>query len=79
MKKFCELLREYAKIITNFEKKKNVTVSKRRTKITSTCNRFLHFTKDVEANFAKDKNDRNFRDHCHFTVKYRGAGHLNVI
>ena len=59
MKKFCELLREYAKTITNFEKKKNVTVSKRRTKITSRCNIFLHFTKDVEANFAKDKNDRN--------------------
>ena len=59
MKKFCELLREYAKTITNFEKKKNVTVSKRRTKITSRCNKFLHFTKDVEANFAKDKNDRN--------------------
>ena len=25
--------------------------------------------------FAKDKNDRKVRDHCHFTSKYRGAAH----
>ena len=34
MKKFCESLREHAKNITDFEKKKNVTVNKRRIKIT---------------------------------------------
>ena len=35
MRNFCESLREYTKNITNFEKNKNVTVQKRKTKITS--------------------------------------------
>ena len=35
MKKFCKSLREHEKNIIDFEKKKNVTVNKRRTKITS--------------------------------------------
>ena len=37
MNKFCESLREHVKNIVDFEKKKNVTVNKRRTKITSRC------------------------------------------
>ena len=41
MKNFCESLREHAKNIIYFEKKKNVTVSKRRTKITSRCKSLL--------------------------------------
>ena len=45
MKKFCESLREHAKNIINFEKQKNVTVNKRRTKITSRSVRdHYHFT-----------------------------------
>ena len=35
MKKFCESLREHIKNIIDFEKKKNVTVNKKSTKITS--------------------------------------------
>ena len=35
MRNFYESLREYTKNITNFEKNKNVTVQKRKTKITS--------------------------------------------
>ena len=35
MKKFCEPLREHAKNKIDFEKKKNVTINKRRNKITS--------------------------------------------
>ena len=35
MKRLLELLREHAKNITDFEKKKNVTVNKRRIKILS--------------------------------------------
>ena len=42
MKKFCESLGEHAKNIIDFEKKKNVTVNKRRTKITSRCKILLH-------------------------------------
>ena len=35
MKRTYESLKEHAKIITDFEKKKNVTVNKRKIKITS--------------------------------------------
>ena len=42
MKILCESLREHAKNIIDFEKKKNVIVNKRRTKITTRCNSMLH-------------------------------------
>ena len=38
MKKLCDSLREHAKNINKFENKKNPTVNKKRTKITSRCN-----------------------------------------
>ena len=41
MKKFCISLREHAKNIIDFEKK-NVTVNKRRIKITSRCKNMLY-------------------------------------
>ena len=37
MKKLCDSLREHAKNINEFENKKNATVNKKRTKITSRC------------------------------------------
>ena len=51
MKKFCESLREHPKSIIDFEKKKNVTVNKRRTKITSRCKNMLYLW---EKNLKKD-------------------------
>ena len=45
LKKFCESLREHAKNIIDFEKKKNVAINKRRTKITSRCKKLLHLWK----------------------------------
>ena len=42
MKKFCTFLKEQAKNVINFEKKGNVTVNKRRTKITSRCKSMLY-------------------------------------
>ena len=41
MKKFCESLREHAKNITDLKIKKNITVNKRKTKITSRCKNFF--------------------------------------
>ena len=35
----------------------------------------LYLRKKTPREFAKDKNYRKVRDHCHFTVKYRGAAH----
>ena len=42
MKKFCTSLREHAINVINFEKEENVTVNKRRTKITSRCKSMLY-------------------------------------
>ena len=46
MEKFSESLREHAKNI-NFEKKKNITVNKRRTKIISRCKSMLYLWKKI--------------------------------
>ena len=43
MKKFRESLREHTKNIIHFEKKKNVTINRRRTKITSRCKKLFVF------------------------------------
>ena len=45
MKKFCKSLREHEKNIIDFEKKKIVTVNKRRTKITSRRRSMLYLWK----------------------------------
>ena len=45
MKKFCTSLREHAKNIIDFEKKKNATVNKRKMKITSRCKSILYLWK----------------------------------
>ena len=45
MKKFCKSLREDAKRITGFEKKKNVTVNKQRVKITQRRKSMLYSRK----------------------------------
>ena len=45
MEKFCTCLKEQAKSIIDFEKKKNVTVNKRRIKITSRCKIMLYLWK----------------------------------
>ena len=47
MKKFYESLREHTKNVNDFEKKKNVTVNKRRTKITSRCKSMLYLWKTI--------------------------------
>ena len=41
MEKFWESLREHAKNITDLKIKKNITVNKRKTKITSRCKKIL--------------------------------------
>ena len=46
MKKFCKSLREHGKNIIDFEKKKNVSVNKRSTKIISRCKYVTFVEKD---------------------------------
>ena len=46
-KKFFKSLKEHAKNVNEFEKKKNVTTNKKRTKITSRCKSILHLQKEI--------------------------------
>ena len=73
MKKFCESLREHAKNINDFEKKKMLTKeeinSYQDAKICYICGKKNFKT------FTNHKNYWKVKDHCHFTGKYRGVVH----
>ena len=53
MKEFCESLRKLVKNIIDFEKKKNATVNKRRTKITSRCRSMLYLWEKIIKKLSK--------------------------
>ena len=59
MKKIYESLREHAKNILDFEMKKTLSLTKKRTKIASKCNRMLYLLKN---NYKKV-------EHLHFGQK----------
>ena len=73
MKKFCESLREYAKSIIDFEKKKMLPSTRKELKsfidadVCYICR--IIFLKKL----SKNMNYQKVRDHCHYTGKYRGA------
>ena len=75
MKKICESLREHAKSIIDFEKKKMLPLTRKElkshedAKLCYICR--IRFFKKL----FRDKNYREVRDHCHYTGKYRGAAH----
>ena len=75
MKKFCESLREYAKSIIDFEKKKMLPLTRKELKsfidadVCYICG--IRFLKKL----SKNMNYQKVRDHCHYTGKYRGAAH----
>ena len=47
MKIFCRCLREHAKNVINFEKKKMLLLTKKRVKITTGCKSMLHLWKKI--------------------------------
>ena len=55
MKKICTSLREHAKNIIDFEKKQNVPVNKRITKIILIRKSMLYLRKKILKKFGKDK------------------------
>ena len=70
MKKFCKDLRAHATKIINYEKKKMIPL---------TTEEIIHYNeicyickKEIEKN---DEKNYKVTDHCHYTVKYRGAAH----
>ena len=73
MKKICTSLREHAKNIIDFEKKKNVPVNKRITEIILRPKSMLYLRKKILKKFGKDKSYSKVRDHCCYASKYRGA------
>ena len=75
MKKFWDSLREHAKNIINFEKKKMSLLTKEELKSHQHAKVCYICRKKILKMFAEDINYRKARDHCHYTGKYRGTAH----
>ena len=75
MKKFCGFLREYAKNITDFEKKKMLPLRKEKLNSHQDAKVCYICGKIILKKFSKSINYWKVRDHCHYTGKYRGAAH----
>ena len=76
MKKFCTFLREHAKHIIDFEKKKMLSLTKEELKSHQYAKVCYICGNRILKKFAKDKNYRKVRDHCHYTGKYRGTANI---
>ena len=64
-KKFCTSLKEHAKSIIDFEKKKMLPLRKEELKSHQDAKECYICGKRILKKFAKDKNYRKVRDHCH--------------
>ena len=74
MKIFCLDLREHATKIISYEKKEMIPLTNKE-KIDHRIHRRWYICKKK---FNTDDNNKKYhkvRDHCHYTGKYRGAGH----
>ena len=76
MKNFYSSLKENAINIIDFEKKKMLPLKKEKLKSHQDATVCYVSGKRFSKQFAKDKNYRKVRDHCHFTGKYRGEAHF---
>ena len=72
MNKFCKDLREHVTKIINYEKKKMIPLTTEE-KIYHNKQKICYICKKEFNN--NDKKNYKVRDHCHYTGKYRGAGH----
>ena len=72
MKKFSKDLREHVSKIINYEKKKMIPLTTEE-KIYHNKQKICYICKKEFNN--NDKKNYKVRDHCHYTVKYRGAAH----
>ena len=75
MKKICESLREHAKKIIDFEKKKMLPLTKEELKSYQDTKVCYICGKKLLKQLANDRNYQKVRDHCHFRDKYRGVAH----
>ena len=74
MEKFCKYLREHSTKIINYEKKKNILLT-REEKKDYDDQKVCYICKKEFDNNDNDKKQQKARDHCHYTGKYRGAAH----
>ena len=72
MKKFCKDLRKHATKISNYEKKKMISLTTKE-KIYHNKQKICYICKKELNN--NDKKQQKVKDHCHYTGKYRGAAH----
>ena len=72
MKKLFKDLKEHARIIINYEKKKIIPLTKEE-KINYNDQQICYICKKEFDTI--DKKNYKVRDHCHYTGKYRGAAH----
>ena len=72
MTKFCTSLREHATNAIKFENKEN-TINKKELKLHQNATECYICGKILLKEFGNDKNYWRFRDHCHFTGKYKDA------
>ena len=72
MKKFSKDLREHASKIIDYEKKKKIPLTTEE-KIYHNKQKICYICKKEFSN--NEKKNYKVRDHCHYTGKYRGAGH----
>ena len=75
IKKICESLREHAKKIIDFEKKKMLPLTKEELKSYQDTKVCYICGKKLLKQLANDRNYQKVRDHCHFRDKYRGVAH----
>ena len=75
MKKFCVSLREHAKNIIDFQKKKMLPLTKEKLKSHQDAKLCYICEKRILKKLSKIKNYREARHHCHYTAKYRAAVH----
>ena len=71
--KVCTSLREHEKNMIDFKKKKMLPLTKEELKSHQDAKVCYICGKRILKKFAKDKNHRKVRDHCHYTGKYRSA------
>ena len=75
MKEFCTSLREHAKNITDFEKKKMLPLTKEELKSHQDAKVCQTYGKRILQKLGKYTNYQKLRDYCHYTGKYGDAAH----
>ena len=75
MKKICEFLREHARKIINFKKKKMELLTKEQQESYENSKIYYICKEKFENKCLKDKKYRDVRDHCHYTGEYTSTAY----